>query len=172
MSLEHSAVSQALEDECGEIKNTRTVLATSTEFRTQLQQVVRSMERRLVISSTTLCSALYENPSFIDQLKRAVLTQRFTRVRILTGRACDAGESHALLALARSLPGMFQVRYAEEDLLQQDEFVVADERAVLYRINNERWNGMVELNNTGVARFYLERFDILWTIAEELTVEH
>jgi hypothetical protein len=100
-----------------------------------------------------------------------VLTQRFTRVRILTGRDVDGGDSHALLVLARSLPGLFQVRQVDERLLQLDEFAVADEKAVLYRIHNQRWNGMVELHNVGVARFYLERFENVWIATDEITPE-
>ena len=38
----------------------------------------------------------------------------------------------------------------------------ADDRAIVYRVHSDRWDGVADLNNPPVARQYLDEFDEIW----------
>jgi hypothetical protein len=41
-------------------------------------------------------------------------------------------------------------------------YVIADDRAIVYRVHPDRWDGVADLNNPPVARQYLDEFDEIW----------
>ena len=42
-------------------------------------------------------------------------------------------------------------------------YLIADDRAVVYRLRADTWDGIADLNNPSVARLYLTEFDALWS---------
>jgi hypothetical protein len=38
----------------------------------------------------------------------------------------------------------------------------SDDRAIVYRVHPDRWDGVADLNNPPVARQYLDEFDEIW----------
>lgn len=42
-------------------------------------------------------------------------------------------------------------------------YLVADDRAVVYRLRADTWDGIADFNNPSVARLYLTEFDALWS---------
>jgi hypothetical protein len=142
------------------------LFTTQPETREQLLGVTRCAERTLAVWSVDLTAGLFENPGFIDVLKRFILARRHARVRILTPQLpAQDDHKHALLALAERLPGSIEVRTASHPALDAAELVLSDDRGVLYRINVNRWDGMADLNDQLVARFYLSQFDTAWRAA-------
>ncbi len=146
------------------------VFTTQTETREQLLAITRSAERLLSIWSTDLCKGLLENQCFLDALKKFVLARRHARVRVLTRTAPAAEQAkQALLVMAERLPASIEVRTLNTSQFDAGELVLADERGVLYRIHVERWDGMADLNDPLVNRFYLAQFDAAWRAASPLT---
>lgn len=142
------------------------VFTSQTEIREQLVRLTRSAERQLAIWSTDLNAGLLENAAFLEALTRFVLARRHARVRILTPQLPDSSErKHALLAIAERLPASLEVRTVSSPALEAGELLLADERGVLYRIHVDRWDGMADLNDPLVARFYLAQFDSAWRMA-------
>ena len=139
------------------------VCTTKNETRDQLLAVTRSAERQLTIWSADLNAGLFENPAFLEALKRFVLARRHARVRLLTSNLPPTAEHrHALLAMADRLPASIEVRTIEHAPVDASELVLADERGVLYRIHADRWDSMASTNDPLVARFYLSQFDTAW----------
>jgi hypothetical protein len=146
--------------------STRSVLSTLAEMREHLLVVTRAAEHSLSIYTADLAAALYGQPPFLEALKYLVLARRYARVRILTSTTPDAStQTQALLSMAERLPSLMEVRTASAAVLGAAEFAIADGRALVYRIRNDRWDGMVDLNDPAVAKFYLGQFDSAWQAA-------
>jgi hypothetical protein len=142
------------------------ILTTQREMQRQLLGVIRSATRQVSIWSGNIHSGLFEHGGFLEVLKRFVLSVRQARVRILLLRMPEQDEKqHPLLLLAERLPGTFEVRIVEHGSLDAAELIVVDDCAVLYRIHGDRWDGMSDINDHQVARFYLAQFNGGWRTA-------
>ncbi len=145
------------------------LFTTQTEMREQLLTVTRSAEKTIALWSRDLRSGLFESPSFLDVLKRFVLARRNAKVRILTlPTMASADPRPALLQLADRLPNYFEIRTTDGSGLDAAELLVADERGALYRIHADRWDGMSDIYDPPVARFYRVQFDTAWNKAHSL----
>jgi hypothetical protein len=146
------------------------VLTTQREMHRQLLGVIRSATRQVSIWSADIHSGLFEHSGFLEVLKRFVLSVRQARVRILLSQLPDPdGKPHPLLLLAERLPGTFEIRTIERHSLDAAELIVVDECAVLYRIHCDRWDGMSDISDYQVARFYLTQFNSAWRTAMPIT---
>ncbi|MGE0113507.1 MAG: hypothetical protein AB7T07_01275 [Steroidobacteraceae bacterium] len=171
-SLEQACTTSADTGSHAQLPGEPVVFTTQTETYEQLLGLTRSAVKQLAIWSTNLDSGLWESPGFLEALKRFVLARRHARVRVLTPQLPDTGERrHALLAMAERLPASFEVRTAAQAGLDAGELLLADDRGVFYRIHVDRWDGMSDLNDPLVARFYLTQFDSAWRAAVPAPVE-
>jgi hypothetical protein len=41
-------------------------------------------------------------------------------------------------------------------------YLIADDRAIVYRVHADRWDGVADLNNPPIARQYLDEYDEIW----------
>jgi hypothetical protein len=131
----------------------RTLLSTMEEARIAATTVASSAQRVLTILTHSLESEIYEYPPFIAAVKRFVLNP----ARIMYGR-------HEFIAIARKLTSYIEIRNAQGEYRDHPStYMIADDRATLYRLQSHRWDGLCELRNEAVARLYLEHFDIGWT---------
>ena len=70
---------------------------------------------------------------------------------------------HEFIAIARKLTSYIEIRNAMSPFRENPcSYMIADDQATLYRLQNTRWDGICELRTTGVARLYLEHFDNVW----------
>lgn len=150
--------------------DSRMILSTPDEVRTQLIAVTRLAERSLCIYTKTLESELYEQPAFLDALKRLVLARSFARVRILLAELSPTLNRHPVVSLAARLPSLIDIRVMRAKHYDASAFVVVDERAVVYRMHCTRWDGMADHKDVAVARLYMGQFERAW--AESLPLEH
>ncbi|MGD9842648.1 MAG: hypothetical protein AB7U99_07065, partial [Steroidobacteraceae bacterium] len=80
---------------------------------------------------------------------------------------------HPILLMAARLPNCFEIRATDSTCLEAAELLLADERGVLYRIQPDRWDGMANIYDPMVARFYRVQFDTAWNAAQPPTpLEH
>lgn len=148
------------------------LFTTQAEMREQLLTVTRTAERHITLWSRDLRSGLFDAPSFLDVLKRFVLARRNAKVRVLTLPSIVSAEPRpALLQMAERLPAYFEVRATDSAILEAAELLIVDERGALYRIHPDRWDGMADICDPAVARFYRVQFDTAWNHADSPSAE-
>jgi hypothetical protein len=143
------------------------LFTSQAEMREQLLCLTRTAERQLTFWSRDLNSGLFKSASFLDVVKRFVLARRNAQVRILTLPFTEHTKlEHPLLLMAERMPLCFQIRTTDTCCLEAAELLMADERGVLYRIQADRWDGMANIYDPMVARFYRVQFDTAWNAAQ------
>ena len=69
--------------------------------------------------------------------------------------------------LGRRLNTYIEFRHVREDLRTHAEsFCIADETALVYRLQAERWEGIADTFEPAVARLYGKMFDEIWLASE------
>ena len=143
------------------------MLASVEDVRAAATTVASAAQRVLTICTHDLESSIYEYPPFITAVKRLVLGPRFAKVRVLVLNPSRIMYSrHEFIAIARKLTSYIEIRNAMAPFRDNPcSYMIADDQATLYRLQNARWDGICELRNPGVARLYLEHFDAGWNEA-------
>jgi len=142
----------------------RSILSTLEEVRAATLRCAASATRMLTMYTQDLEAQVYDQPAFIDTVKRLVLARGYAKVRVLLVEPSRAVyESSRFIALARRITSHIEIRHANPAYRKDPcAFLVADDRAVVYRLDAKRWDGMAEMNDPAVARLYLDRFDEVW----------
>ncbi len=142
----------------------RSILATLDEVRAATLQCAAAATRLLTMYTQDLESQVYDQPAFIDTIKRLVLARGYAKVRVLLVEPSRAVyESSRFITLARRITSHIEIRHANPEFRRDRcAFLVADDRAVVYRLDARRWDGVAEMNDPAVARLYLDRFDEVW----------
>jgi len=115
----------------------------------------------------SVCAALLAKQGMkilMLEKNKLVLARGYAKVRVLLadpGRAVY--ESSRFIGLARRITSYIEIRHAHPDFRSnRAAFLIADDRAVVYRSDASRWDGIVDLNDPAVARRYLDYFDQAW----------
>ncbi|MEO7774191.1 MAG: hypothetical protein ABIT36_11085, partial [Steroidobacteraceae bacterium] len=67
------------------------------------------------------------------------------------------------LAMARRLTSYIDIRLvAPEYRNRGGAFLIADDRAIVYRLRTDRWEAVAGFHQPPVARLYLQEFDQIW----------
>lgn len=146
----------------------RWVISTREEMREAAVQVVSAASRRVSIFTHDLEPGIYDDPEFLEITKRLVLSQAYARIRVLIAdpaRAIKNGND--FVHLGRRLNTYIEFRHVREDLRNHSEaFCIADETALVYRLQADRWEGIADINAPAVAGLYGKMFDEIWTASE------
>lgn len=149
-------------------KGRRWVISTQEEMRRAAIDVASEASRRLSIFTHDLEPGIFDDPDFLEVVKHLILSQRYARVRVLIAdptRAIKNG--NAFVALGRRLNTYIEFRHVREDLRTHAEaFCIADETALVYRLQAARWEGIVDTYEPSVARVYGKMFDEIWQASE------
>ncbi len=147
---------------------TRNILTTLEEVRAQVTAVADVAQRTLAIYTQDLEPQLYDQDPFLEAVKRLVLARRYARVRVLIadpGRAMRDG--NRFLSMARRLTSYIDLRNVAKELRDNPSaFIIADDKAIVYRQHASRWDGIADLNDPVIARKYLAYFDEVWHASE------
>ncbi len=150
----------------------RWVISTREEMREAVVAVAREATRRVSIFTHDLEPGIYDDPEFLEVIKRMVLSQRYARVRVLIAdpmRAIKNGNN--FVHLGRRLNTYIEFRHVREDLRTHAEsFCIADDKALVYRLQADRWEGIADTFEPSVAKLYGKMFDEIW-LASEVEVE-
>lgn len=140
------------------------VLTTVDEVRAATEAVAARGQRLISIFSSDLEPPIYDQPVFLNTMKRFVLGQSFAKVRVLVrepGRMIS--NNNRFVSMARRLTSYLEIRVLAAELRQQTaSYCIADDRAIVYRLRADRWDGITSLNNPPIARQYLQEFDVNW----------
>ena len=149
-------------------KSTREILSTQGEFRAAVAQITGIADRALAILTPDLEPEIYDHDDFLEPLKRFILARSFARVRVLISdpaRALKTG--NRFVTMGRRLNSYIEFRHVKEEYRHHPEaFCIADDTAIAFRANGERWEGMSDTYEPAVARMYLDTFDELWVACE------
>jgi hypothetical protein len=112
--------------------------------------------------------AVYDQPQFLETVKKLVLAKSYAKVRVLLADPSRVVyEGSKFVHLARRITSHIEIRRVKSDSRDnQSAFLIADDRALVYRLQASRWEGIVEMNDPVVARRYLNYFDEIWIASE------
>jgi hypothetical protein len=157
--------------EQAEQNSKRWVISTKEEMRQAAIEVVSEASRKVSIFTHDLEPGIYDDPEFIEIVKRLVLSQTYARIRVLISdpsRAVKNGNN--FVHLGRRLNTYIEFRHVREDLRTHAEaFCIADETALVYRLQASRWEGIADTHEPAVAKLYSKMFDEIWLASEVAT---
>lgn len=149
-------------------KGKRWVISTQEEMRQAVIDVSREASRKVSIFTHDLEPGIYDDPEFLEVIKRLVLSKTYARIRVLIAdpsRAIKNGNN--FVHLGRRLNTYIEFRHVREDLRTHGEaFCIADETALVYRLQAIRWEGIVDTFEPSVAKLYESMFDEIWSASE------
>jgi hypothetical protein len=153
-------------------KGRRWVISSREEMRQAVIDVAREATRKVSIFTHDLEPGIYDDPEFLEVIKRLVLSQTYARIRVLIAdpaRAIKNGNN--FVHLGRRLNTFIEFRHVREDLRTHAEsFCIADDTALVYRLQASRWEGIADTFEPAVARLYGKMFDEIW-LASEVEME-
>jgi len=143
---------------------TRTILTTMPEVREASLKVAKSAQRLLSIFTQDLEPLIYGEEPFLEAIKRLVLARSYAKVRVLLADPSRAMvDNNRFLALARRLTSCIDLRaMSPEYPASAGAFIIADDKALVYRLQADRWDGIADMNDPAVVRRYLNFFDEVW----------
>ena len=147
-----------------ESPGTRSVLVDLEEFRNATARLASRAHRSLSIYTPDLEPQLYDQDAFLEPVKRLVLARSHARLRVLISDPARAvREGNRFMQMARRLTSYIELRnVAPEHRGNPCAFIIADDRAIVYRQHWSHWEGLAEFNDTAVVRRYLNDFDEVW----------
>lgn len=141
-----------------------TILTTLPEARAAVNTAASAAQRMISIYTPDLEPELYDQTAFLEIIKRFVLSRSFSKVRVLlVDPARVLRDSNRFVAMGRRLSSYIDIRYVAGHAPQRaSAYLIADDRAIVYRLRADTWDGIAALNNHAVARLHLNEFDIVW----------
>ncbi|MFK8053693.1 MAG: hypothetical protein AB8F65_12045 [Woeseiaceae bacterium] len=146
----------------------RWVLSTRADMREAATAICSVADRKLSIMTRDLEPGIYDHPDFLDAVKKLILSRRFARVRVLISdpsRAIKNG--NRLVTMGRRLNSFIEFRNVHDDYREVPEaYCIADGKAIAYRLDATRWDGIADDYTPPVASNYLRIFDEIWAASE------
>ncbi|MGQ0696739.1 MAG: DUF7931 domain-containing protein [Panacagrimonas sp.] len=139
----------------------------ATEFADTVLQIVSTARFHLALMSVDLDRNLFGTSAFAEGLRNFILQHRRARLRVLVHEPAKAvRNSVRLVELGRLLSSRIEFRTVPvEDRKMREEFMIADERALLYRSTPEQLDAKYYADAPMVARSHLRAFETLWSEA-------
>jgi hypothetical protein len=140
------------------------VFTTLAEARQAVNQAAASAQRLMSIYTPDLEPDLYDQTAFLEIVKHFVLSRSFSKVRVLLVEPTRVmRDSNRFVAMGRRLSSCIDIRYvAARSPQRASAYLIADDRAIAYRMRADTWDGVADFNNPPVAKLYLTEFDTVW----------
>ncbi len=140
------------------------VLSTLAEARTAVNEIAATAQRLISIYTPDLEPDLYDQTPFLEVVKHFVLARSFAKVRVLLAEPTRVmRDSNRFVAMGRRLSSCIDIRYvAAQSPQRASAYLIADDRAIVYRMRADSWDGVADSNNPPVAKLYLQEFDTVW----------
>jgi cobalamin-dependent methionine synthase I len=142
-----------------------TILTTMAEVREASLRVANSASRVLSIFTHDLEPQVYGEEPFLEAVKRLVLARAYAKVRVLIADPARAVvDKNRFMAMARRLSSCIDMRSMTEEVsANAGAFIIADDRALVYRPRASSWDGVSHMNDPAVTRIYLNFFEEIWS---------
>lgn len=139
------------------------VLTTLDDVRAASRRAVAGAQRLVSIYSLDLEPQIYEQPAFLELVKRFLLSHNFAKIRLLTHRPVPYTTPHKLAAMRRRLSGHIEIRTVSAQFAARSSgMLIADSKAIVYRAQVTSWEGVAGFEQPPIARLYLQEFDEMW----------
>ncbi len=141
-----------------------TMLTCLEDVREAVIRVAGGAQRLMSLYTPDLEPQFYEQTDFLEIMKRFVLARSFAKVRvILADPQRMIRDNNRFLAMARRLTSYIDIRIAPGEARRPfASYLIADDRALVYRTNSESFDGVADFNNPAIARLHLNHFDEIW----------
>jgi hypothetical protein len=143
---------------------TLAVLTSLAEVRAAVNEIAATAQRLISINTPDLEPDLYDQSAFLEIIKHFVLTRSFAKVRVLLAEPTRVmRDSNRFVAMGRRLSSCIDLRYvAAQSQQRASAYLIADDRAIVYRMRADTWDGIADIDNQTAARLYLQEFDQVW----------
>lgn len=143
---------------------TLTVLTSLAEARLAVNKAASLAQRLISIYTPDLEPDLYDQSGFLEIIKHFVLARSFAKVRVLLVEPSRVmRDSNRFVAMGRRLSSCIDIRYVSGDAPQRaSAYLIADDKAIVFRMRADTWDGIADFNNQAVAKLYLTEFDTVW----------
>jgi hypothetical protein len=150
-------------------ENRRWILSSKDEVLEAAVAIASAAKRTLAILTPDLEPGIYDHDDFLDVAKRMVLSKRYARIRVIvTDPARAIRNGNRFVGVARRLNTYIDLRNAHKDYQgHREALLIADDNALLYRVDSGRWEGIADSYDPVVTRRYLDLFDTIWNISEQ-----
>ena len=140
------------------------VFTTLAEARQAVNCAAAGAQRLMSIYTPDLEPDLYDQTAFLEIVKHFVLSRSFSKVRVLLVEPTRVmRDSNRFVAMGRRLSSCIDIRYVAAQAPQRaSAYLIADDRAIAYRMRADTWEGVADFNNAAVAKLYLAEFDAVW----------
>lgn len=140
------------------------VLASLEELRAAVVTVAGGAQRLMSIYTPDLEPELYDQTPFLEVVKRFVLARSFAKVRVLLGDSTRLmRDGNRFVAMGRRLTSYIDIRVVQGfPKHRAPAYLIADDRAIVYRARTDQWNAVADFNNPPMARVHLTEFDEVW----------
>lgn len=146
----------------------RWVISSKDEMKDAAVRVTAKATRSVSIFTHDLEAGIYDSLDYLEVIKKLILSKAYARIRVLIanpGRAIKNG--NRLVHLGRRLNSYIEFRHVAQEYADKTEaYCIADDIAVVYRLQHDRWEGMADTFEPPVARLYLGSFDEIWHASE------
>lgn len=148
--------------------DTREILTSLEEVQAATLRVASATKRMMSMYTPDLEPVLYDQPKFLDTVKRLVLASGYAKVRVLLSDPARAlYESSRFITLARRITSCIEVRHLNPRFREQQcAYLIGDDRAILYRLDAKRWDGIYHPGDPGIVRPYLDQFGEAWDASD------
>lgn len=150
------------------ITGTRRLVSSVDEVREAVEDVVSHATRSLAIFTHDLEPKIYDQEGFLEIVKHMVLSRSYARIRVLVVDPMRAiKDGNRFVGLGRRLNTYIEFRNVHEDYRDHPAaFCIADDVALVYRLQASRWEGIADTYEPGKAKKYLRFFDEVWQASE------
>jgi hypothetical protein len=140
------------------------VFTTLIEARQAVNRAAAGAQRLMSIYTPDLEPDLYDQTAFLEIVKHFVLARSFSKVRVLLVEPTRVmRDSNRFVAMGRRLSSCIDIRYvAAQSPQRASAYLIADDKAIAYRMRADTWDGVTDFNNPPVAKLYLTEFDNVW----------
>lgn len=143
-------------------------------FAAAAQEVVDAARHDLALMTVDLDRRLFGTDELVQRLRNFILQHRRARFRVLVHEPAAAlRNSVRLIEFGRMLSSRVEFRTVPVERRKlREEYLIADERALLYRSSPDQLEAKHYVDAPMVARSHLRAFEALWhesTVARELS---
>ena len=144
------------------------MLSNIDEVRAAIAEVAGIATRTLSVFTHDLEPEIYDHDDFLEVAKRFILSRSFARVRVLIADPMRAVKNgNRFVAMGRRLNSYIEFRNVREEFGDHPEaYCIADQTALVYRLQTSKWEGISDTYEPPVAKKYLETFDQIWAACE------
>lgn len=146
----------------------RWVISTKEEMNEAAIRVTSKAKRSVSIFTHDLEPGIYDSLDYLEVIKKLILSKAYARIRVLIANPSRTIKSgNRLIELGRRLNSYIEFRHiAPEHAGHTEAYCIADDVAVVYRLQADRWEGIADTFEPPVARLYLGTFDQIWHASE------